>query len=324
MNRMSSMSSISSVVSPLDPIIHLDGVSRAFASPEGGRCDAVRDVRLTVAPGEILGLIGRSGAGKSTLLRLINLLERPDAGRVIVAGQELTALRPTELRRARQQIGMIFQQFNLLQNATVAENVAFPLRLHRGHAERDIRRRVDECLALVGLSDKARSHPAQLSGGQKQRVAIARALAPRPAVLLCDEPTSALDAETTAGLLSTLADVQRELGVTLVIVTHELEVVHALCRRVAVIEGGHLVETFPVAEAAVAGRSTLARELARLQRRHAADAAERLAEGAADLAADIAAQTTGGPGAAPPPPPALALVSESRRAPLSTSEARRA
>ncbi|MDY0743714.1 ATP-binding cassette domain-containing protein [Paucibacter sp. R3-3] len=238
------------------PLIRLDGVSKSF-----GSFAAVRDVSLQVREGEILGLIGRSGAGKSTLLRLINLLERPDTGRVFVAGQELTRLGSTELRAARRQIGMIFQQFNLLQNATAAENVAFPLRLDGKASRAEIAARVDECLALVGLQDKAASYPAQLSGGQKQRVAIARALAPRPAVLLCDEPTSALDAETTRELLATLADINARLGVTLVIVTHELPVVQALCRQAAVVENGRIVEQFAVAEAAQ-GQSTLAREVA--------------------------------------------------------------
>lgn len=248
------------------PLIRLEGLSKAFTLPNGARFDAVRELSLQVREGEIFGLIGKSGAGKSTLLRLINLLERPDAGRVFVGGRELTALSPRQLRAARQNIGMIFQQFNLLQNASVAENVAFPLRLH-GHAGRaEIAARVAECLALVGLEEKADSYPAQLSGGQKQRVAIARALAPRPAVLLCDEPSSALDAETTRELLATLADINRRLGVTIVIVTHELSVVQALCRQVAVIAEGRLVEQFAVAEAAAQGRTPLARELAQLQR----------------------------------------------------------
>ena len=238
------------------PLIRLDGVSKSF-----GSFAAVRDVSLQVREGEILGLIGRSGAGKSTLLRLINLLERPDTGRVFVAGRELTRLGSAELRATRRQIGMIFQQFNLLQNATAAENVAFPLRLDGKASRAEIAARVDECLALVGLQDKAASYPAQLSGGQKQRVAIARALAPRPAVLLCDEPTSALDAETTRELLATLADINARLGVTLVIVTHELPVVQALCRQAAVVENGRIVEQFAVAEAAQ-GQSTLAREVA--------------------------------------------------------------
>jgi D-methionine transport system ATP-binding protein len=248
------------------PLIRLEGLSKSFALPNGQRFAAVRDVSLQLREGEILGLIGKSGAGKSTLLRLINLLEKPDAGRVFVAGRELTGLSPRELRAARQQIGMIFQQFNLLQNATVAENVAFALKLHGQATRAEIEARVAECLALVGLQDKAHSYPAQLSGGQKQRVAIARALAPRPALLLCDEPTSALDAETTRELLATLADINARLGVTIVIVTHELSVVRALCRQVAVIADGLLVEQFAVAEAATRGHTALARELAQLQR----------------------------------------------------------
>ncbi|WP_431047164.1 methionine ABC transporter ATP-binding protein [Roseateles sp. L2-2] len=252
-----------------DPLIRLDGVSKSFALPDGRRFDAVRDVSLSVRPGEIRGLIGKSGAGKSTLLRLINLLERPDAGRVHVAGRELTALKPAELRRERQRLGMIFQQFNLLQNATAAENVAFPLQLHAGRSRREIADRVAECLALVGLTDKADQYPAQLSGGQKQRVAIARALAPQPDVLLCDEPTSALDAETTRELLATLADINARLGVTLVIVTHELEVVQALCRRAAVIADGRLVEQFDVVDATRVATSPLGLALARLQRQAA-------------------------------------------------------
>ncbi|WP_377155781.1 methionine ABC transporter ATP-binding protein [Roseateles sp. UC29_93] len=252
-----------------DPLIRLDGVSKSFALPDGRRFEAVRDVSLSVRPGEILGLIGKSGAGKSTLLRLINLLERPDAGRVHVAGRELTALKPAELRRERQRLGMIFQQFNLLQNATAAENVAFPLRLHAGRSRHEIADRVAECLALVGLTDKADQYPAQLSGGQKQRVAIARALAPQPDVLLCDEPTSALDAETTRELLATLADINERLGVTIVIVTHELEVVQALCRRAAVIAEGQLVEQFDVVDATRVATSPLGLELARLQRQAA-------------------------------------------------------
>jgi len=252
-----------------DPLIRLDGVSKSFALPGGGRFDAVSELSLSVHAGEILGLIGKSGAGKSTLLRLINLLERPDAGRVQVGGRDLTAMNPAELRRERQRLGMIFQQFNLLQNATAAENVAFPLRLHAGRSRREIAERVEECLSLVGLTDKADHHPAQLSGGQKQRVAIARALAPQPDVLLCDEPTSALDAETTRELLATLAGINARLGVTIVIVTHELEVVQTLCRRAAVIAQGRLVETFDVADASRHARSPLGLELVRLQQQAA-------------------------------------------------------
>jgi D-methionine transport system ATP-binding protein len=187
---------------------------------------------------------------------------------VFVAGQELTALSRPALREARQGIGMIFQQFHLLQNATVADNVAFPLRIHGKRSRAAVDARVRECLALVGITDKIDSYPAQLSGGQKQRVAIARALASEPAVLLCDEPTSALDAETTTELLATLRDINTKLGVTIVIVTHELSVVNALCKHVAVVEDGDIAERFGVGgvtEAASVPRTGLGRELLRLR-----------------------------------------------------------
>ncbi len=247
------------------PLIQLDQVAKAYVLPDGQRCQAVRPTTLNIAQGDIQGLVGRSGAGKSTLLRLINLLETPDSGRVFVAGRELTALSRRALREARQGIGMIFQQFNLLQNASVFDNVAFPLRIHGRHSAAQVAARVDECLQLVGIADKRRAFPAQLSGGQKQRVAIARALAPAPAVLLCDEPTSALDAETTDELLATLRDINAQLGVTIVVVTHELPVVNALCRHVAVMEDGQVVERFAVADAAREARTGLGRELVRLQ-----------------------------------------------------------
>lgn len=243
-----------------DPVIAIDGASKSFDVARGQRFHAVRNVSLHVYPGDIYGLIGKSGAGKSTLLRLINLLERPDSGAVTVAGRHLTSLGKADLRTARQQIGMIFQQFNLLQNATVFDNVAFPLRLHKAPAAQ-VRARVQECLDLVGLADKIASYPAQLSGGQKQRVAIARALATRPAVLLCDEPTSALDPDTTRALLGTLRDINRRLGVTIVIVSHELAVVKAICTRVGILEDGALVEQFGIDDPH-ARRTALGRELA--------------------------------------------------------------
>lgn len=243
-----------------DPVIAIDGASKSFNVARGPRFHAVRNVSLHVYPGDIYGLIGKSGAGKSTLLRLINLLERPDSGAVTVAGRNLTSLGKADLRAARQQIGMIFQQFNLLQNATVFDNVAFPLRLLKAPAAQ-VRARVQECLDLVGLADKTASYPAQLSGGQKQRVAIARALATRPAVLLCDEPTSALDPDTTRALLGTLRDINRRLGVTIVIVSHELAVVKAICTRVGILEDGALVEQFGIDDPH-ARRTALGRELA--------------------------------------------------------------
>ena len=247
--------------------IRLDRVSKSYRLPNGTSFEAVKNVSLAVPQGDIFGLIGTSGAGKSTLLRLINRLEHPDAGRVFVGGREITALGKQELRVARQSMGMIFQQFNLLQNATVFDNVAFPLRIHGQASPGDVFRRVRECLDLVGLLDKIDSHPAQLSGGQKQRVAIARALAPRPDVLLCDEPTSALDSETTRSVLDTLRDVNQRLGVTVLIVTHELAVVRALCRTVAVMDGGEVAEQFAVDDTGP-GRerrvTALGRELARM------------------------------------------------------------
>lgn len=254
------------------PLIRVASAHKSFALPTGGQFHAVRDVTLSVQAGEIFGLIGKSGAGKSTLLRLINLLERPDSGTVSVDGRELTTLTKRELRAARANIGMIFQQFNLLQNATVFDNVAFPLRLHGGLGKQQIAQRVDECLALVGLGAKSDSYPAQLSGGQKQRVAIARALASGPAVLLCDEPTSALDAETTRALLATLRDINRRLGVTIVIVSHELSVIGDICSRVAVIEDGAIAEQFALSDASRIRSTTLGRELARYVAAGAADA----------------------------------------------------
>ncbi|MBA4804424.1 MAG: methionine ABC transporter ATP-binding protein [Brevundimonas sp.] len=221
-------------------MIRLEGVTRRFRSAAGERT-ALDGVDLEVGAGEVFGVVGRSGAGKSTLVRTINRLERPDAGRVFVDGQEITALPPAELRAARRRIGMIFQHFNLLNAKTVAENVAFPLRLEgRGGAEVD--RRVAELLARLGLAEHARKHPAQLSGGQKQRVGIARALATEPKVLLCDEATSALDPETTEDILTLLDQLNRELGLTIVLITHQMEVVRRVCDRVAVMKDGRVVE----------------------------------------------------------------------------------
>jgi D-methionine transport system ATP-binding protein len=256
------------------PVIRLESVQKSFTLPNGERFDAVRSLSLDIHAGDIFGLIGKSGAGKSTLLRLINLLERPDAGRVIVGGRDLTTLSRSELRDTRQSLGMIFQQFNLIQNATVADNVAFPLKIHGHHARAEIHERVRECLKLVGLEEKIDSYPAQLSGGQKQRVAIARALAPRPKVLLCDEPTSALDSETTQELLATLRDINQKIGVTIVIVTHELPVVELLCRQVAILEQGQLIEQFAVDAPSAQRLTALGREIDALVRRRARDARE--------------------------------------------------
>jgi D-methionine transport system ATP-binding protein len=261
----------------MSALIRIERVSKAFGhGTRGAHCvPALRDISLQVERGDIFGIAGRSGAGKSTLLRMMNLLERPDSGSVEVGGRELTALSGRELRAARQDIGMIFQGYNLLQNLDVSANVAFPLRLHGRLNPPRLRQRVEECLALVGLEDKARSYPAQLSGGQKQRVAIARALANRPALLLCDEPTSALDAETTRGLLHTLRTVNAELGVTIVMVSHELPALGALCRRVAVIEDGRVAEQFALDDLTAPRSTALGRELAF----HGAEAAAALRQG---------------------------------------------
>ncbi|CAN5322566.1 methionine ABC transporter ATP-binding protein [soil metagenome] len=249
---------------PADVVIRLAGVSKTFRVARGEPFRAVDHVDLEIRRGDVFGLVGRSGAGKSTLLRLINLLERPDSGRVEVAGQDLVPLSSSALRAARRGIGMIFQQFNLLQNASVFDNVAFPLKIHGGYTKEALRSRVLECLDVVGLADKRDSHPAQLSGGQKQRVAIARALAPEPQVLLCDEPTSALDSETTRSLLDTLRVINETLGVTIVLVSHDLDVVRRLCRHVAIIEDGVIAEQFALNDLAGDRRTRTGRALIRL------------------------------------------------------------
>ncbi|HEY0209425.1 methionine ABC transporter ATP-binding protein MetN [Acerihabitans sp.] len=209
--------------------------------------NALSDVSLHVAPGQIYGVIGASGAGKSTLIRCVNLLERPTSGTVLVDGKDLTNLPERQLIAARRQIGMIFQHFNLLSSRTVSGNIALPLELDN-LSRRDITARVDELLALVGLEDKADAYPANLSGGQKQRVAIARALASNPRVLLCDEATSALDPATTRSILALLKDINRRLGLTILLITHEMDVVKRICDQVAVISQGELIEQDTVSE----------------------------------------------------------------------------
>ncbi|MER7990821.1 ATP-binding cassette domain-containing protein [Streptomyces noursei] len=239
-------------------LIQLDDVSKEFA---GGTL-AVDRVSLAVAPGSVFGIVGHSGAGKSTLLRLINLLETPTTGTVTVAGQELTALGSRQLRAARRDIGMVFQQFNLFRSRTVLGNVAYPLR-QAGAARAEARERAAEALRFVGLADQARRYPEQLSGGQRQRVGIARALATEPRVLLCDEATSALDPQTTQEVLALLRRVNDELGVTIVLITHEMEVVRAVCDRMAVLDAGRIVETGPVRELFAAPRHPTTRAFVR-------------------------------------------------------------
>ena len=225
---------------PGAPAIELRGVSKTFGDGDGA-VHAVDDVSLTVRAGEIFGVIGYSGAGKSTLVRLVNALETVTAGSVLVEGTDLTGLPERKIRGIRARIGMIFQQFNLLSSRTVAGNVAYPLKVARWPKEKRVAR-VAELLEFVGLSDKARAYPRQLSGGQKQRVGIARALATSPTILLADEATSALDPETTRDVLSLLRRVNAELGITIVVITHEMEVVRSICDRVAVMEHGKVVE----------------------------------------------------------------------------------
>lgn len=221
-------------------MIRFENVSKTFRG-NGKQVEAVKEVSLHIKKGEIFGIIGYSGAGKSTLVRCINLLERPDRGRIWIGDTEITALKGKSLRKQRRKIGMIFQQFHLFASRNVYENVAYPLK-HQGLTRQEIKKRVEELLNLVGLEDKASAYPSQLSGGQKQRAAIARALANEPDILLCDEATSALDPKTTTAILRLLQEVNRKLGVTIVVITHEMQVVKESCGSVAVMEGGSVVE----------------------------------------------------------------------------------
>lgn len=221
-------------------MIELSHITKDYGTGRN-QVHAVQDVTLSIHTGEVFGIIGFSGAGKSTLVRCINLLERPTTGTVTVDGKEVTALSPKELRLARKKIGMIFQHFNLMQSRTVFSNVAYPLR-GSGLDKQEIKKKVHHLLELVGIADKADAYPAQLSGGQKQRVSIARALANDPSVLLCDEATSALDPQTTKAIQQLLKNLNQTLGITIVVITHEMEVVKKICDRVAVMEHGHVVE----------------------------------------------------------------------------------
>jgi D-methionine transport system ATP-binding protein len=238
-------------------MIELAGLEKIYRG-HGTDVEALRGIDLRVERGEIYGVIGRSGAGKSTLLRCINMLERPTAGTVHVDGVDLTALAPAELRERRRGIGMIFQHFALLSSRTVRENVALPLEL-AGRPRAEIANAVEPMLEFVGLEAMRDRYPAQLSGGQAQRVGIARALAGRPNVLLCDEATSALDPETTASILALLRDVKRTFGTTIVLITHEMGVIKEICDRVAVIDGGRIVESGRVRDIFLAPRAAITR-----------------------------------------------------------------
>lgn len=221
-------------------MIELQKIVKVFNSKDGN-VHAVNDVSLKVEKGDVFGVIGFSGAGKSTLVRCINLLERPTSGKVIVEGQDLLSLNEKELRLKRKKIGMIFQHFNLMASRTVAQNVAYPLK-GSSLSKEERKKKVKDLLALVELTDKENAYPSQLSGGQKQRVAIARALANDPSVLLCDEATSALDPQTTQSILALLKSVNEKLAITIVMITHEMAVVKAICNKVAIMEHGKVVE----------------------------------------------------------------------------------
>ena len=222
-------------------MIELKHIVKEF-NDSGRDVHAVNDVSLTIDDGDIFGIIGFSGAGKSTLVRCINLLGRPTSGEVIIDGRDITALSQKELREARKKIGMIFQHFNLMPSRTVAGNVAFPLK-NSGLSKQEIKAKVKKLLDMVEIGDKEDAYPSQLSGGQKQRVAIARALANDPKILLCDEATSALDPQTTHSILELLKRLNKELGITIVVITHEMDVVKTICNKVAVMEHGRVVET---------------------------------------------------------------------------------
>lgn len=242
-----------------EPIIRLQNLSKTFVGADG-EIKALEGITLDIYEGEIFGIIGMSGAGKSTLVRCINFLERPTQGTVIFNGRDLANLTNKKLYKARQQMGMIFQQFNLLMQRTALGNVCFPLEI-AGKSKTDAQTRAKELLELVGLADKADAYPAQLSGGQQQRVAIARALATNPKVLLCDEATSALDPSTTRGVLSLLKDINKRLGITIVVITHEMSVIEEICQRVTIIDNGHIAETGSVEEIFTRPKSQAARRL---------------------------------------------------------------
>ena len=240
-------------------MIELKDIGKVYHASDGDN-RALEHVNLTVDDGDMFGIIGESGAGKSTLVRLLNLLERPTEGRIIIDGADITDYRGRELRELRANIGMIFQNFSLFQQRTVLQNVTFPLELRRENKAESIER-AHELLSLVGLDDKAKRYPSELSGGQQQRVAIARALANRPHYMLCDEATSALDSRTTVQVLDLLAQINEELGVTMVIITHSLAVAQRACNRIAVIDAGHIVEEGETAQVFANPQSKVAREL---------------------------------------------------------------
>ena len=243
----------------METMIQIKNVTKTFVGKDN-KVEALKGIDLDIHKGEIYGIIGMSGAGKSTLVRCLNFLERPTSGTVLVEGKDLSTLSDSELRRARTQISMIFQHFNLLMQRTVIDNVCFPMEIIKTPAK-DALSRARELLSIVGLSEKALSYPAQLSGGQKQRVAIARTLATSPKVLLCDEATSALDPTTTKAILGLLKEINEKYGITIVIITHEMAVVQEICTHVAIIDQGTLAETGTVEEVFQRPRSKAAKKL---------------------------------------------------------------
>ncbi len=240
-------------------MIEITKLTKTFSAASGDVA-ALRDISITIETGEIFGIIGMSGAGKSTLVRCINMLERPESGSVVIDGVDIGALNDRELRQMRRSIAMIFQGFNLLLQRNCLQNVCFPMLL-AGAGKKAAEKRARELLALVGLEDKAASYPSQLSGGQKQRVAIARALATEPKVLLCDEATSALDPKTTSSVLELLREINKKLGITIVIITHQMSIVEEVCSRVAILDGGRLAESGRVSDVFASPRSDAAKRL---------------------------------------------------------------
>lgn len=241
------------------PAIEVRHLYKTFPQ-KGGGVEALKDISLQIEAGDIYGIIGMSGAGKSTLVRCLNYLERPTEGEVLIGGRDLGTLTERELRRQRSDIAMIFQHFNLLMQKSVVDNICFPM-LIQGKKKKEARERAFELLHTVGLEEKAKAYPSQLSGGQKQRVAIARALASEPQILLCDEATSALDPQTTASILALLKEINRELGITMVIITHQMSVIREICSHVAIVEQGQLVEQGLVEDIFNHPRSKVARDL---------------------------------------------------------------
>ena len=242
-----------------EPIIRLEGLGKQF-STANGTVTALEDINLEIKSGEIFGIIGLSGAGKSTLVRCINYLEVPTSGKVIFQDKNLSAMSDKQKRLARQSMGMIFQQFNLLSQRNVLQNICFPMEI-AGTGRAEARKRAEELLALVGLEERAKAYPAQLSGGQKQRVAIARAMATNPRVLLCDEATSALDPNTTKSILQLLKRINREMGVTVIVITHEMAVIEAICDKVAIIDHSHIAEVGKVSDIFSGPKSEIGRQL---------------------------------------------------------------